>query len=93
MGDWDTMDQRGCVMKFVVAEERFPRMQRLFPWWIESEPSAYGRREFPVPVLFEDRRKLSCFSAKMTNDMSDPAFQIAKSEDHGAGGKPQRGKR
>ena len=54
MGDWDTMDQRGCVMKFVVAEERFPETQRLLPWWTESERPAYGRREFPVPLLFWD---------------------------------------
>src|SRR2546429_3590145 len=51
--------------------------------WTESERPAYGRREFPVPLLFWDRRKLSCLSAKMTNYMSDPAFLMAKSEDVG----------
>lgn len=54
--------------EFVVAKGTISRNQRLFPRWTESEQSAYGRREFPVPHI-------RWISAKMTNYGQPPHFK------------------
>lgn len=67
-------------MNVVVAEERISRKRKgYFPGGLNRNHRLTRDGKSPLPLLcFGDRQKLSCLSAKMTNDKSDPAFQISR---------------
>lgn len=74
-GAWDTMDQRGCVMSLLWLRNDSQHAEGYFPWWTESEPPAYGKREFPAPPASTVAEITFTASANVTNYRSIPAFQ------------------